>query len=86
MASGLPSVVSDVGGCQEIIKNSKGGLIAKAKDPNDFYEKCNLLVENNDKYNEYRRNGLDFSRMNSWNFVNERVIDLYGSIVKEDNQ
>lgn len=82
IASGLPSVVSDVGGCQEIVRKSKAGFVAGAKDPDDFYCKCRSLIEDKELLNEYRKNGLEFASMNSWKSVNEKVIDMYDDVLK----
>jgi len=43
-ACGLPAVVSDEGGPQEIILNGKTGLVARAGDPSDWVEKIELVL------------------------------------------
>jgi len=77
LASGLPAVVSDVGGCKEIIRKSLAGLVAKANDPLDFYQKCKQLVEDEALYEEMQQKGLKFAKKRSWNTINNRVIGQY---------
>jgi glycosyltransferase involved in cell wall biosynthesis len=77
LASGLPAVVSDVGGCKEIIRKSLAGLVAKANDPLDFYQKCKQLVEGETLYKEMQQKGLKFAKKRSWNTINTRVINQY---------
>ena len=77
LASGLPAVVSDVGGCKEIIRKSLAGLVANANDPLDFYQKCKQLVEDETLYKEMQQKGLKFAKKRSWNTINNRVIGQY---------
>ncbi|MFQ6081955.1 MAG: glycosyltransferase family 4 protein [Candidatus Aminicenantia bacterium] len=77
LASGLPAVVSDIGGCKEIVYKSDGGLVAKAKDANSFYECCKQLVLDEDLYVKKRRNGLKYAKSKSWKEINGRVIQEY---------
>jgi glycosyltransferase involved in cell wall biosynthesis len=77
LSSGIPAVVSDEGGCKEIIAKSKGGKIARAGDALDFYTHCNELLENSSLYHRYRENGLAYARNQDWNTINNRVIREY---------
>lgn len=81
LASGLPAVVSDVGGCKEVVRKSHAGLVAKANDPLDFYQKCKQLVEDETLYNEMQERGLKFAKKRSWNTINNRVIGHYLSLL-----
>ncbi len=82
LASGLPAVVSDIGGCKEVVGKSLAGLVAKANDPLDFYQKCKQLVEDEALYNEMQQRGLKFAKKRSWNTINSRVIDQYLSLLR----
>lgn len=77
LASGLPAVVSDVGGCKEVVGKSLAGLVAKANDPLDFYQKCKQLVEDETLYKKMQKEGLKFAQKRSWKTINNRVIDQY---------
>ena len=45
MASGLPTIATDVGGNPEIIKNEKNGLLVKSKDQNDIARTMIKIME-----------------------------------------
>jgi len=77
LASGLPAVVSDVGGCKEVVGKSLAGLVAKANDPLDFYQKCKQLVEDETLYKKMQQEGLNFAQKCSWKVINNGVIDHY---------
>jgi Glycosyltransferase len=44
LACGLPAVVSDAGGPQEIVEDGISGFIARAGDPDDWEEKIGRIV------------------------------------------
>ena len=82
LAAGIPAVVSDKGGCQEIVKRSGGGLIAKAKDAESFYQCCKQLLTNKDLYNALRSSGLRYAKKKAWKRINDAVIFEYYRINK----
>jgi glycosyltransferase involved in cell wall biosynthesis len=86
LSSGLPSVVSDVGGCREIIQRSDGGFVAKAKDPYSFYEKCRLLIEDEEIYKQKRENGLNFAEEQKWEKINGRLIDDFIDLIEKRSE
>lgn len=49
-AMNLPSIVTNINGCNEIIEHGKNGLIIPVKDQKSVLESMMLLVENNDLY------------------------------------
>jgi len=69
LASGVPAVVSDRGGCQEIIAQSKAGLIARAGNAPDFYRQCRRLIEDRALYRTMRERGLKFARARTWDVI-----------------
>jgi len=81
LASGLPAVVSDLGGCMEIVKKSKGGLISKAKDPLSFEENVIKLIDDKLLYNILRNNGLNYSKKRSWNNINNKLLKKYEKLI-----
>jgi len=83
LSSGLPSVVSDIGGCKELIQRSDGGLVAKAKDSCAFYENCKRLIEDEDLYREMKRNGLRFTEEQQWDNINRKLIEEYKNLINE---
>jgi len=80
MASGLPSVVSDEGGCQEIVRESGGGLVAKARDGRSFYAECRRLLTDENLYRQMREAGLRSTGNLHWDAVNQAVLDAYARL------
>jgi len=54
-AMGLPSIVSDINGCNEIIEEGVNGIIIPVKDEKALLEKMTLLTKNNDYYLQLQR-------------------------------
>lgn len=69
LASGIPAVVSDRGGCQEIIGQSRAGLIARSGDAADFHRQCLRLIEDGGLYRQMQENGMRFARARSWEVI-----------------
>lgn len=86
LASGVPAVVSNVGGCKEIIGNASAGLIAQAKSHCQFYESCRRLILNKTLYKEFQENGLLYARQQNWDSINRIVIDEYMRIARPGYQ
>ena len=49
-AMGLPSIVSDINGCNEIIKNDRNGLIVPTKDVDSLREAMSKIFQHKDLY------------------------------------
>ena len=85
LASGIPAVVSDVGGCQEIIRNSKGGLIAVADDADHFFHHISTLLDDPDLYSYLKENGLRYADLQNWESINQVIIDEYETVHRSTN-
>ena len=83
LASGLPAVVSDAGGCREIVERSAAGIVVSEGNTNDFYEKCLELLGNSFRYRELKARGLAFAEAQSWCAVNGAVIERYQAMVNQ---
>lgn len=81
LASGLPAVVSDIGGCMELVKRSRAGFVSKAGDIDDFYASCTRLMQDRERFSEMRTLGLEFAQNKSWAAVNGALIDRYQQMV-----
>jgi glycosyltransferase involved in cell wall biosynthesis len=82
LASGLPSIVSDIGGCMELVKRSQGGLVARAGDIDQFYTSCLSLLQDTDGFGSMRRRGLDFAEGKSWAAINSALINRYQEMLE----
>lgn len=59
-AMGLPCIVSNINGCNEIIKDNLNGLIIPKKDPDALEDAMKVLVENPILYNKLKENTRKF--------------------------
>lgn len=55
-AMGLPSIVTNINGCNEIIRDGENGLIIEPKNSNELVKSMELLLVNNELYNHLRNN------------------------------
>lgn len=55
-AMGLPSIVSDIDGCNEIIKHDTNGLIVPRKNISELYKAMKLLCKNGELYHKLKSN------------------------------
>jgi phosphatidylinositol alpha 1,6-mannosyltransferase len=81
IASGLPAVVSDEGGCQEIVRGTGGGLVAKARSARSFYEACHRLLTDEAFYRQVRETGLKNIAGRDWESVNQAILDEYARLL-----
>ncbi|HOY98995.1 MAG TPA: glycosyltransferase family 1 protein [Candidatus Aminicenantes bacterium] len=81
IASGLPAVVSDEGGCREIVEETGGGLVARARRGPSFYRECRRLLTDESLYRRVRETGLEKIRGRNWEAVNRVVLDSYARLV-----
>ena len=81
LSSGLPAVVSGVGGCQELVKLSDGGLIAEAGNHEQFFSHCERLIRDRALYQKKQRNGLAFAEKMSWPAINGAMINRCEELV-----
>ena len=83
LSSGVPAVVSNIGGCQEIIARSGGGYIVQARKPNKFYESCKSLVEDEVLYKKMQSNGLKYAEEQRWDRINGKLITDFKNLVNK---
>ncbi len=77
LSSGLPAIVSDKGGCKEIVTKADAGLIVPAHDVDSFYYSVKHLLDNVDEYQRMRQNGLDYAKKRTWDRINSDLIRKY---------
>jgi len=85
MSSGLPVIVSNVGGLREIVKNNVDGIILDKNNPIEIYKKIMLLYHNRElrgmlAYNARKK----VLRMYDWRIIVERLEELYRCLVEEE--
>ena len=55
-AMGLPSIVSDINGCNEIIEHNNNGLIIPVKNENAIFEAVKMILSDNDLFDFMKKN------------------------------
>lgn len=79
--SGLPCIVTDVGGCSEVVERSNNGIVIEAQNPQILAEKITELVVNKSFMNQMSQNALDSAEDYSINKAAKLHCDLYNSII-----
>ncbi len=80
LASGIPAVVSDRGGCQEIIKLSGAGLVARSGDAADFHRQSSRVIGDREMYRQMREHGLEFVQNRSWDKITLPMVKELASL------
>jgi glycosyltransferase involved in cell wall biosynthesis len=83
-AMGLPSIVTDINGCNEIIEDGRNGLIIPPKDTKALQEKMLRLMEDEPLYKHLASNSREMitSRYEQ-KLVWEALLDEYKSLLKK---
>ena len=84
MSLGLPAIVSQVSGIEEIINDNKNGFVYENNNINSFYSK--IINAINCKENEYLKLSQSASEHIMKNFsidiVSKKHVDLYKSLIQ----
>ena len=80
-AMGLPSIVSDINGCNEIIIPNENGLIIPSRDENALYEAMRYMYENSEHRAEMASHSREMviSRFDC-HIVRKALYDFYSSL------
>lgn len=87
-AMGLPAIVTDINGCNEIIKEKINGLIISPKNSTDLFEAMNKLFKDKDLYQKLKSNARKliverFEQKEVWNeLLNEYQMAIERSTFK----
>lgn len=80
--SGLPCIVTDVGGCIEIIENSKNGIVVSPKNPQALADAICKLISDPKLIEEYSKNAIKNSVQYSISKAAQLHLDLYSNMLK----
>jgi len=80
LASGIPAVVSDLGGCQEIVASSGAGMVCPAGDVSSFSLACQLLIEDRALRAQLNTQGQAWVKNRNWDLMNAAVIETYRNL------
>ncbi|MDX9893515.1 MAG: glycosyltransferase [Patescibacteria group bacterium] len=79
-ACGLPCIVTNVGGPQELINNKKNGLIAKPT-VKDFNKAIDYLINNPNQRNKLGIAAAKATREKTWNQAFDKLFDIYQNLM-----
>jgi len=77
MASGMPVVVSDIGGMQDIVSNGRNGYLCPVDDVIVFAERIEFLLTNQ---TENKKQGDFGKELVSKNYTHKKITDRYAEI------
>lgn len=80
--SGLACIVTDVGGCTEVIENSKNGIVVSPKKPQDLADAIMSFINQPELIEEYSKNAIQNSAQYSIAKAAQLHLDLYSSILR----
>ncbi|MBD3369767.1 glycosyltransferase [Candidatus Fermentibacteria bacterium] len=72
-ASGVPAVVTDKGGPQEIIENGKTGLVARGRDVEDLVEKIDILLDDPGRRAKMGKAARKLALSRTWESAFDRI-------------
>lgn len=75
--SGLPCIVTDVGGCSEVINKSNSGVIVPPNDPTSIAKAIINFIDNPNLIENYSRNAFDSSHLYSIKAAAQKHLELY---------
>jgi len=78
MASGLPIIVTDTGGTEELIDGN--GFLIDKKSPKDITDAIESYIENQDIMERHSRASRSIAEEMSWGKVADRYLDIYKNI------
>ncbi len=79
MASGIPPVCARMGGTYGSVNDNVNGLICNPKDANDFSNKINYLLDNEDIRKQMSIEGIKYANEQSWE---NKFTQLYESYIE----
>ncbi|HPT22416.1 MAG TPA: glycosyltransferase family 4 protein [Bacteroidales bacterium] len=82
IAAGIPVVASDLPEIKKVIVENKCGVIVRNVNPENISEAFTKLLDNKAKLEELKRNAVKASGTINWKIENEKVKELYNSIIQ----
>jgi len=81
MASGKPTVATNVGGIPYIVRNGKTGIIVKHGDPEGLAEAIKELLSNSELRKQMGEKGLQLAKRYDWEKIVSQIEQLYEKVL-----
>lgn len=75
MACGLPTIVSDITGVSDIIKDGKNGLLVRPKNPDDIYQALVKVIEDKEFAERLGKEARITAEKFSWDYISGIFIE-----------
>ncbi len=83
LSSGLPVVTAAEGGPVDIVQDGMNGYHVKPKDPEAFYSKLNLLLNNPELYTSMKFEAFKYASSQSWDAISDQLFSVYNKQVEK---
>ncbi|MFY0598807.1 MAG: glycosyltransferase family 1 protein [Cyclobacteriaceae bacterium] len=83
LSSGLPVVTAQAGGPKDIVEDGVTGYHVTPKQTEEFYAKVNHLLQNDDEYEELRKNAISYAETQTWENVCGELYNIYEEFTPE---
>jgi glycosyltransferase involved in cell wall biosynthesis len=80
--SGLPSIVTNVGGCAEVVNEAKCGAVVEPNNSAEISKAITKFVENKSLISELSTNALSHAKEFDVELNNQKHVELYSSLIK----
>jgi phosphatidylinositol alpha-mannosyltransferase len=83
MASGIPTVASNISGYRTVITHEVDGLLTPPRDSDELAKAIKRLLSHDELRQHLHQNGLQKAREYAWPSVASRVLDYYQEVLEE---
>lgn len=82
MACGLPILMSNTGGAEELIRDGTNGFVLQSDSPTEIAERIRFYCENPASLSVHGRASRQIAESLSWRAVADAYVDVYRTVVK----
>ncbi len=86
MASGIIPIVADAGGSKSLVKNGETGFLAEPKNPDDFYKKTVMLLDDLKLREKMKTAGAGFVKNFAWENVFDALLKIYADFPRKTRE
>jgi len=83
-SQGTPSVVYNVAGLRDVVKNGKTGIVLEKNSPEELGKQALALYWNKKQYKEFQKNGKEWVASLRWDDVTKQSLDLLKKTVEKN--
>ncbi len=84
-SQGTPSVVYNVSGLKDSVKNGKTGIVLKENNAKEMARDAIALIKNKKKYESFQKNGILWAKSLTWERATKQSLDLLAQVSKVES-